>query len=65
VINIGFTQPNEDIISYKVSTVDGRDVSGQINTADTNQLDISQLESGIYFIEVETNKAVYKEKLVK
>jgi len=46
------------------NAVGQRVLARQIATADTQQLDVSDLPSGIYLLSIQTDKGIYSEKLV-
>lgn len=60
ILNI---QTEEKIIDLKIIGITGRTTN--VSNYANNKIDVSGLSSGMYFVEIETEKGLFKEKFVK
>jgi len=57
--------PNEKVLNWSVYSIEGKEVlSGNWNM-NQNQIDVSSLKSGFYFVEFRDSKASYQQKFIK
>jgi len=58
-------QPQKDNLSGKIIDIQGKVLMSNIIIKDNKRLDISFLETGIYFISIESNKTKITKKIIK
>ena len=62
ILNIK-TDNNQNIIALHLSDINGREIINQ--TSDFENFDIRELQNGIYFLKIDTDKGSFAEKIIK